>query len=120
VKELARNHYIPAKENVLICGNSGTGKTHIATALGISACEAGYRVRFTTTHPACMKHSFAIYRTWCRISRKRLSRLCSSARVRLLRDMLKSYPMSQTASALATLPGASGRSGKPGTKAVCC
>lgn len=48
VKELARNHYISAKENVLICGNSGTGKTHIATALGISACEAGYRVRFIT------------------------------------------------------------------------
>lgn len=75
VKELARNHYIPAKENVLICGNSGTGKTHVATALGISACEAGYRVRFTTTQAlanellaAREEHSLNRYeKQWSRI-----------------------------------------------------
>ena len=29
-------------------GNSGTGKTHLALALGLAACQKGYRVRFTT------------------------------------------------------------------------
>ena len=35
-------------ENVLALGNSGTGKTHLALALGLAACQQGYRVRFTT------------------------------------------------------------------------
>jgi DNA replication protein DnaC len=35
-------------ENLLLLGNSGTGKTHIALALGLSACQHGHRVRFTT------------------------------------------------------------------------
>jgi len=29
-------------------GNSGTGNTHIALALGLAACQKGFRVRFTT------------------------------------------------------------------------
>ncbi len=29
-------------------GNSGTGKTHLALALGLSACQNGFKVRFTT------------------------------------------------------------------------
>ena len=36
------------RENVLALGNSGTGKTHLALALGLTACQKGYRVRFTT------------------------------------------------------------------------
>lgn len=48
VLELARCEYIDRKENVLALGNSGTGKTHIALALGLAACQKGYRVRFTT------------------------------------------------------------------------
>jgi DNA replication protein DnaC len=31
-----------------VTGLSGTGKTHIALALGLSACQRGHRVRFTT------------------------------------------------------------------------
>ena len=46
VSELMRGEYIDKRENVLIVGNSGTGKTHIATALGIAACGQGKRVRF--------------------------------------------------------------------------
>lgn len=34
--------------NLLLAGNPGTGKSHIATALGIAACRAGHRVRFFT------------------------------------------------------------------------
>lgn len=48
VLELARCEYISRKENVLALGNSGTGKTHIGLALGLAACQQGYRVRFTT------------------------------------------------------------------------
>jgi len=49
VREFLRGEYIERKENVLLVGNPGTGKTHLATALGFAACTAGKRVRFTTT-----------------------------------------------------------------------
>ena len=48
VLELARCDYIDQRDNVLALGNSGTGKTHIALALGLAACQKGYKVRFTT------------------------------------------------------------------------
>ena len=48
VLELARSEFSDRKENVLALGNSGTGKTHLALALGLAACQQGYRVRFTT------------------------------------------------------------------------
>jgi DNA replication protein DnaC len=46
---LLRGDYIAKKENVLLVGNAGTGKTHLATALGFAACSQGKRVRFYTT-----------------------------------------------------------------------
>ena len=48
VLELARSEFLARRENVLLLGNSGTGKTHIALALGLAACQRGHRVRFTT------------------------------------------------------------------------
>ena len=48
VMELARCEYISKRENVLAIGNSGTGKTHIATALGLAACREGHKVQFFT------------------------------------------------------------------------
>jgi DNA replication protein DnaC len=48
VLELARCEFLTRRENVLLLGNSGTGKTHIALALGLAACQQGHRVRFTT------------------------------------------------------------------------
>jgi DNA replication protein DnaC len=48
VLELARCEWIERQENVLCLGNSGTGKTHIALALGLAACQRGVRVLFTT------------------------------------------------------------------------
>ena len=47
-RELLRGEYAENRENVLLIGNSGTGKTHLATALGFSACAQGKRVRFHT------------------------------------------------------------------------
>lgn len=48
VLELAQGGYISKRENVLLVGQIGTGKTHLATALGVTACRQGYRVRFAT------------------------------------------------------------------------
>jgi DNA replication protein DnaC len=48
VLELARCEFLTRRENVLLLGNSGTGKTHVALALGLAACQRGHRVRFAT------------------------------------------------------------------------
>jgi DNA replication protein DnaC len=48
VRELMSGQYIQKKENVLLVGNSGTGKTHLASALAFAACAQGRRVRFFT------------------------------------------------------------------------
>jgi DNA replication protein DnaC len=48
VLDLAQGDYIEKKENLILMGNSGTGKTHLAVALGICACQTGKNVRFQT------------------------------------------------------------------------
>jgi DNA replication protein DnaC len=46
--ELARGEWIDQRFNICLIGNAGTGKTHLATALGLAACRQGKRVRFFT------------------------------------------------------------------------
>src|SRR5262245_28593925 len=48
VLELARGEWIEQHYNGCLIGNAGTGKTHVATALGLAACRQGKRVRFFT------------------------------------------------------------------------
>jgi DNA replication protein DnaC len=48
VLDLARGDYIAQAETVLLVGNPGLGKTHIATSLALAACRQGQRVRFYT------------------------------------------------------------------------
>ncbi|MDQ1238370.1 MAG: hypothetical protein QG577_555 [Thermodesulfobacteriota bacterium] len=48
VLNLAQGDYIGKKENLILMGNSGTGKTHLAIALGFLACQQGKTVRFFT------------------------------------------------------------------------
>ena len=48
VRELMGGEFIDKRENVLFIGNSGTGKTHLASALAFAACMQGRRVRFST------------------------------------------------------------------------
>jgi len=46
IRELMSGEYLDRKENILLIGNSGTGKTHLATALAFGACQQGRKVRF--------------------------------------------------------------------------
>lgn len=47
---LERLDFITSAQNVILAGNPGTGKTHIAIGLGLKACIQGYKVLFTTVH----------------------------------------------------------------------
>jgi DNA replication protein DnaC len=48
IAHLGALDFVAAKENVVFLGPPGTGKTHLATGLGIRACQAGHRVAFAT------------------------------------------------------------------------
>jgi DNA replication protein DnaC len=48
IAALAQGSWIKERESVIFVGDSGTGKTMLATALGVCACQQGRRVRFTT------------------------------------------------------------------------
>jgi DNA replication protein DnaC len=46
VLELAEGQYLGGAENLILVGNPGLGKTHVATGLALAACRQGRRVRF--------------------------------------------------------------------------
>jgi DNA replication protein DnaC len=48
IAHLGALDFVAAKENVVFLGPPGTGKTHLSVALGVRACQAGYRVAFAT------------------------------------------------------------------------
>jgi DNA replication protein DnaC len=48
LKMLSSLEFINTGQNVILAGNPGTGKTHMAVGLGIKACLAGYKVLFIT------------------------------------------------------------------------
>jgi DNA replication protein DnaC len=48
IKELSGSEYVKKARNIIFMGKSGTGKTHLATGLGIEACKNGIRTRFVT------------------------------------------------------------------------
>ena len=90
VLELARCQYVADRENVIAVGNSGTGKTHVALALGLAACQRGLSTQFVTAH--ALVHQLMEAR-----DEKRLLRLQAQLQsVRLLIvDELGYVPLSQ-------------------------
>lgn len=48
-EELKNGQFIEEKQNIIMYGNVGTGKTHLATSIGITACKSGKNVGFFRT-----------------------------------------------------------------------
>jgi DNA replication protein DnaC len=48
IKDLATLQFLTNRANVALLGPPGTGKTHIAVALAVAACAAGYSIYFTS------------------------------------------------------------------------
>lgn len=95
VRELMVGEYMDRHENVLIVGNSGTGKTHLASALGFAGCMQGRRVRFFTvkalvTHLLEMTEQRQLERTLRHLERQNL----------LVLDELGYVPFSKTGAEL--------------------
>jgi DNA replication protein DnaC len=95
VLELARCEFLQRRENVLLLGNSGTGKTHLALALGLAACQKGHRVRFTTA--AALVHELMEARDEKRL--RRFQKQMASYEL-LLVDELGFVPLSKTGAEL--------------------
>lgn len=77
IRELMVGEYTERHENILIVGNSGTGKTHLASALGFAGCMQGRKVRFFTvkalvTHLIEMTEQRQLERTLRQLERQDL------------------------------------------------
>src|SRR5260370_41093247 len=51
IRNLAEGGYLNRSEPIVLLGETGTGKTHLATGLAVAACRQRKRVRFTTAAP---------------------------------------------------------------------
>jgi len=87
--------YLDRKENILLVGNSGTGKTHLASSLGFAGCMQSRKVRFFTvkalvTHLLEMTKQRQLERTLRQLERQDL----------LILDEFGYVPFSKTAAEL--------------------
>ena len=48
-EDIVGTTFIPKRENLILYGNVGAGKTHLAIAAGVAACDKGFRTRFWRT-----------------------------------------------------------------------
>lgn len=95
VRELMTGEYLDRKENILLVGNSGTGKTHLVSSFGFAGCMQGRKVRFFTvkalvTHLLEMTEQRQLERTFRQLERQDL----------LILDEFGYVPFSKTASEL--------------------
>ena len=95
VLDLARSEFVDRRENVIALGPSGVGKTHVAIALGVAACQRGVKTRFTTA--AAIVHELIEAR-----DEKRLLRLQKqlASHELLIIDELGFVPLSRTGAEL--------------------
>ncbi len=95
VRELMTGEYLDRKENILLVGSSGTGKTHLVSSLGFAGCMQGRKVRFFTvkalvTHLLEMTEQRQLERTFRQLERQDL----------LILDEFGYVPFSKTAAEL--------------------
>ena len=95
VLELARCEWVDRRENVIALGPSGTGKTHSALGLGLSACQKGLSVGFVTA--AALVHELMEARDERRLLR--LQKQMVSHKL-LIIDELGFVPLSKTGAEL--------------------
>lgn len=48
-EDILSTAFIPRRENLILYGNVGAGKTHLAIAMGVAACDTGFKTRFWRT-----------------------------------------------------------------------
>ena len=95
VLELARCEWVERRENVIALGPSGTGKTHVALGIGLSACQKGLSVGFVTA--AALVHELMEARDERRLLR--LQKQMVSHKL-LIIDELGFVPLSKTGAEL--------------------
>jgi DNA replication protein DnaC len=95
VLDLARGEFVARHENIIALGPSGTGKTHVASGIGLAACQRGIRTRFATA--AAIVHELVEAR-----DEKRLLRLQKALATHelLIIDELGFVPLSRTGAEL--------------------
>ena len=52
-EELEALEFVPGKKNLVLYGPVGIGKTHMAIAAGVKACNLGYKTKFYTVTELC-------------------------------------------------------------------
>ena len=95
VLDLARCEFVLRRENDIALGNLGTGKTHVALALGLAACQKGFTVAFVTA--AALVHQLMEARDERRLLK--LQRDLQSVKL-LIVDELGYVPLSPTGAEL--------------------
>jgi DNA replication protein DnaC len=95
VLDLARCEFVERRENVVVLGPSGVGKTHIAIGLGLAACRRGVKTRFATA--AAIVHELIEARDEKRLLR--LQRQLAGYEL-LIVDELGFVPLSKTGAEL--------------------
>ena len=95
VLDLARSEFVDRRENIIALGPSGVGKTHVAIAIGLAACQHGIKTRFATA--AALVHELIEAR-----DDKRLLRLQKqlAGHELLIIDELGFVPLSRTGAEL--------------------
>lgn len=61
IRELASGDFIANRQNIVMIGNPGSGKTHLSIGLGMKACYAGFNVKFYTAINLANELSEAIH-----------------------------------------------------------